>query len=453
MAAHGEARRMSIGWKGAAAALAAVLLAASWMVLSMLAGKAGLGKALTAQSGEQASVAQALTRSGVSADAAKVQVLFATPEYYVRTGQQNAATEVDPDKWLVFIATENGHNALAPAPIPKLLVDGRPVNIPAKERILSTSEHHRTRLLRYPREDSSGKAYIPSSAKRIELSWPGMEAEHDMATHTLKSPLLWDWPVKLPSAVAGAAGLSPFAFLLLTAGLFAALSPCLIQLTLYYLSALAGAGATGTGGPADRRRIMMVASMFVLGVTVAYVMGGVLAGYLGRSIAAGSVLGTYGKWIGIASGGVIVWLGLWSVLTSNESAACKMPVPLVGRLAKAKMGPASPFLMGFLMSLGCLQCFGGAIFTSLLLYVGSLGSPGLGALMLFLFSLGVAVPFLGAALAWEKVSARLMGLHKVMPTISVVSGVVMMAFGVLMVVDKFHWVSAVVIRWLPFLQA
>jgi cytochrome c-type biogenesis protein len=429
------------------AALVAVLLAASWMLVSLLAGKAGLGKALTNQSAGEATVTQALTRSGVSRDAAKVQVLFAVPEYYERTGQQAAAAEVDPQKWLVFIATENGHDPLTPAPIPSLVVDGKPLSVPAKELILSASDHHRTRLLRFPRLDAAGHPYMPASAKRLELAWPGMDPIH-RADHTLSRPLSWDLPLTLPAEHAGTA--SPWAFLLLTAGLFAALSPCLIQLTLYYLSALAG--TTSPGSTPDRPAILRVASFFVLGITAAYVLGGVLAGYLGRSIAVSSVLGSYGKAIAVVSGAIIVWMGFRAVLASQEPAVCKMPVPFVARLAKWRMGPLTPFLMGFLISLGCLQCFGGAIFTSLLLYVGSLGSPGLGALMLFLFSLGVGLPFLGAALAWGKVAERLASVQKVMPAVSLVSGVMMITFGVLMVVDKFHVISAAFVRWLPFLQ-
>ena len=447
MGAHGAVTRPGSGWRAVGAALVAVLLAASWMLVSMFAGKARLGKALTNQSAGEATVAQALTRSGVSRDAAKVQVLFAVPEYYERTGQQEAAAEVHPEKWLVFIATENGHDALTPAPVPSLVVDGKPLSVPAKEMLLSTSDHHRTRLLRFPRLDPTGQPYIPASAKKLELAWPGMDPIH-RADHTLSRPLTWDLPVTLPAEHAGTA--SPWAFLLLTAGLFAALSPCLIQLTLYYLSALAG--TTTPGATPERSRIMRVAVWFVLGIMAAYVLGGVLAGYLGRSISVSSVLGSYGKAIAIVSGGIIVWMGFRAVLASQEAAVCKMPMPFIARLAKWKMGPLSPFLMGFLISLGCLQCFGGAIFTSLLLYVGSLGSPGLGALMLFLFSLGVAVPFLAAAMAWGKVAERLASLHKVIPTVSLVSGVLMMTFGVLMVVDKFHVVSAAVVRWLPFLQ-
>lgn len=447
MAASGEVVRPPSGWRTAAAALAALLLAASWMIVSLVAGKAGLGKALTAQSVGQATVTQALTRQGLTDEGVKVQVLLATPEYYERTSQTAMAAEVDPARYLAFIVSESDHNALAPAPIPSVLVDGRPVAIPVKERLLSASDHHRTRLLRFPRTDPGGRPYIAATASRLELTWPGLAPVH-RADHTLGQVLAWEWPVTLPAE--GKPALSPWAFLLLTAGLFAALSPCLVQLTLYYLSALAG--TTAAGGRVDRRRTLMIAGMFVLGISAAYVLGGFMAGYLGRTLQVSNVLGSYGRWIAGISGAIIIGMGLQTVIASQAPLVCRMPMPFAARMAKWKIGPVTPFLMGFLISLGCLQCFGGAIFASLLLYVGSLGSPGLGALMLFLFSLGVALPFLGAALAWERVAERLAGLSRVMQTVSLVSGVLMMTFGVLMLADRFHVVSAVAIRWLPFLR-
>lgn len=437
----------SSGWRVAAASLVAVLLAASWMLISLAAGRAGLSQALTGQSLGQASLSQALTRTGLTNAGSKVQILLATPEYFERAGQ--AADEADPSKYLVFIVTEENHNALKPAPLPALSAGGQRVAAPAKERPLSSSDHHRTRMIRFLRADPSGASYLPPGTNRLELVWPDLKMAH-RPDHTLVNPLSWEWPPPLPPETAAAKNLSLGTFLVLIAGLFAALSPCLIQLTLYYLSALAG--TTASQGP-GRRKIFLTALVFVAGVSVAYTTGGLLAGYAGRAVQVSGVLGEYGRWIAVGAGTVIVLMGLRSVIQSEAPLVCDLRLPGVSRLAKWKTGYAASFLMGFLMSLGCLQCFGGALFASLLVYVGSLGSPGLGALMLFVFSLGLAVPFLAAALAWERVSARIAGLTRVVQNVSLVSGVVMMAFGILMIVDKFHWVSGWLLRWMPFLQA
>ncbi len=435
--------------KVAGSLLLALVLAASWMVFSMLAGKAGLGQAVSAASSGQAALAQAVTRSGVSGDGSKIQVLFATPEWYERTGQMEMAAEVDPEKYMVFIVTETDHNALAPAPVPALMADGRHLMVPVKDRLLSDSDHHRTRLLRYPRTSPNGESYIPEGTRSLEMHWPGMGMQHN-ADHTVGNPLRWSLPVALPSEKVTQGPVTPMSFLLLTSGLFAALSPCLIQLTLYYLSTLAG--TTSTPG-ADRRKILPVALMFTAGISAAYTLGGVMAGYIGRAVQVTDVLGKYGKWIAIGSGSFIVVMGIYAVLQSEAPIVCRMHLPGQSLMKRWQTGRFAPFLMGFLMSMGCLQCFGGALFASLLVYVGSLSSPGLGGLMLFLFSLGVALPFLAAALAWKRISEWLSQAQRWVQTISLVSGVLMMTFGILMVIDKFHWVSGVLIRWLPFLQS
>lgn len=449
------------GWRVTAAALTAAILAAGWMLISLAAGRAGLGTALTAHSLGQAALSQSLTRTGVTRQGNKIQVFLAIPEFYERTGQAEAAAEAEPEKYLVFIVTEENHSDLSSSPLPVLTADGIRVASPVKERLLSSSDHHRTRLLRFLRTAPDGTAYLPENTRRLELIWPNLTMTHG-PEHQPVNPLSWEWPPALPADEA-AAPLNPLPFLAMTAGLFSALSPCLLQLTIYYLSALAGA----VGTPNGTRQIRKVAVLFVAGVTAAYSLGGLMAGYLGRALQAGAVLGGYGRWFGVAAGVFIFLMGIRTVWQSNDESAASCRVVPAGPLSGAPRtgglterwrtwaanSPASPFYMGFLMAFGCLQCFGGALFASLLAYVGSLGSPGLGAFMLFLFSLGIAVPFLAAALAWERLGPRLADLGRIARFVSVASGVLMMSFGILMAIDKFHWISGVILRWLPFLQA
>lgn len=430
--------------------LLAVVLAAGWLLFALAAGKAGLQKAVTAQGARSATMSQALTRTGLTNLGTKVQVLYATPDYYDLTGQVEAKDEVKALVFHVFMVTEENHDRVAPEPMPVLVADGRPLpQIPVKSRILTASDHHRTRLLRYPRFAPDGTSYVPEGTRRLELLWPDMRPEH-RADHTQANPLRWDLPIAYPQA-RPAGSMSPLVFLALTAGLFAALSPCLIQLTLYYLSTLAGVSLAA--GQATRRwPVVRTALWFSGGVVVAYTLGGFLAGLVGNMLQASSVLGRWGQPVAVASGVILIIMGLYTGAAGRAPVLCRLPLPRLARFARDG-GAWRTAAMGFLISLGCLQCFGGAIFASLLLYVGSLGSPLLGALMLFLFSLGVAVPFLGAALAWSRVTPYLERIERITPYLSLGSSALMVLFGVLMVLDRFHYVSGVVLRWLPFLQS
>lgn len=430
--------------------LLAAALAAGWLVFALFAGKAGLQKAVTAQGSRAATTAQAVSRTGVTGMGTKVQVLYGTPDYYDITGQPEARDQVQALIYHVFVVTEENHSRVAPEPIPTLLADGRPVNVPVKSRLLTVSDHHRTRLLRFPRYAPDGTAYVPAGARRLELQWPDMRPVH-RADHTQANPLRWDLPIVYPAAQA-AGGVSPVLFLALTAGLFAALSPCLIQLTLYYLSTLAGvsvaAGQTGN----QRWPVVRTALWFSGGVVAAYTLGGFLAGLVGNMLQASDVLGRWGQPIAVGSGAVLILMGIYTGAAGRAPGLCRLPLPALTRFARGG-GNVRTAAMGFLISLGCLQCFGGAVFASLLLYVGSLGSPILGALMLFLFSLGVAVPFVGAALAWSRVTPYLERIERITPYLSLGASAIMILFGVLMVLDRFHYVSGAVLQWLPFLQS
>lgn len=424
-----------------------VVLACAWLLLALVTGRAGLSQAVSSGSGGELDISAAVTRVGVTAAGTKVQVVYASPEYYERTGQTALAKDVAAESHLVFLVTEENHDRVAPAPLPMLRVDGLEVRAPARERLLTGSEHHRVRMIRFVRNDAQGKPYVAAASRSVELVWPGMEMKHN-PDHSLVNPLRWELPLALAPAHA-ARPLSFGLFLTLTAGLFAALSPCLIQLTLYYLSTLAGVGAAAAGDA--RGPILRTALWFVAGVSIAYTLGGAMAGVVGQYLQSSTVLGASSRPVALAAGIAIVAMGLYTGASARAPGLCKLPLPALTRWARGRGGMGS-LTMGFAIALGCLQCFGGAIFASLLIYVGSLGSPLMGAGMLFLFSLGLAVPFLLAALAWSRVTPLLPRLARVTPYIALGSSIVMIFLGGLMIADRFHWVSALVLRWMPFLQ-
>lgn len=422
--------------------LLALALAGGWLLFALIAGKGGLQQAVSAGSSREAAAAQAVVRSGLTPVNTTVQVTFATPEYYELTGQQEIGRRYGTDRYLVFVVSEVHHSRVLDVHVPELSLDGRSLGLPDDVRVLNESEHHRTRVLRWEHT-------MPDSGATLAMTWPDLRP----------AALAWHLPLDLGSGAAGGP-VSPIVFLALTAGLFAALSPCLIQLTLYYVSALAssgaalataGAAAAPTGAPAVSRRVLAMALWFVAGVVVAYTLGGALAGLAGQYLQENGALGGYTRPLSILAGAVIVALGIYTGAAARAPMLCRLPLPRLTQFARRGGGPGT-LAMGFFVALGCLQCFGGAIFASLLLYVGSLGSPAMGALMLFVFSLGVAVPFLAAALAWSRVMPYVHRLHRATPYIALASSAMMILFGALMIADKFHWVSGVLLDLMPFLQ-
>lgn len=440
------------GWVAVGAlVLLTLLLAGGWVVVALAAGKAGLREAVTNRAAADASAAQVATRTGVTESGARVQVTLATPEYFEQSGQTELIEKLGADAHMVFLVSEEHFDRSSKPPVPVLAVDGAERHPPIGEEVLADSEHHRTRAIRFARTDGLGRPLVDGATHSLELQWPGMRPEHAI-DHSPVNPLRWELPLPI-AAVQAQVPLSPLLFLTLTAGLFAALSPCLIQLTVYYLSTLTGASLSApTPGSRVNGSVVRTALWFVAGVVLAYTAGGALAGTVGQRLQASGVLGNWNRPVAVAAGIAIVGMGIYAGAAARAPMLCRLPLPRLARFAQGKGGFGN-MVMGGAVALGCLQCFGGAIFASLLAYVGSLGSPLLGAGMLFLFSLGVAVPFLMAALAWSRVAPHLARLERVTPYVALASSGMMILFGTLMIADRFHWVSNMVLRLLPFLQA
>jgi cytochrome c-type biogenesis protein len=102
--------------------------------------------------------------------------------------------------------------------------------------------------------------------------------------------------------------------------------------------------------------------------------------------------------------------------------------------------------MGSAFAVGCSTCFGGALFISLMIYVGTVGSPFLGAAALFLFSLGIAIPYLLAAVFLSRALPLLNSLHKAAGFVGLVCSFVLVFFGVILITDNFHVPSNLLYR-------
>jgi cytochrome c-type biogenesis protein len=94
--------------------------------------------------------------------------------------------------------------------------------------------------------------------------------------------------------------------------------------------------------------------------------------------------------------------------------------------------------LGCAFAIGCSTCFGGALFISLMIYVGSVGSASLGALALLMFSLGTAVPYLLAALLLSRALPLLGSLRRVATVAGLLCSVALVFFGILLISDTFH---------------
>jgi cytochrome c biogenesis protein CcdA len=263
----------------------------------------------------------------------------------------------------------------------------------------------------------------------------------------VEQTMQWTLPIVYPKEIPSETGLSLPTLFGLLAGLLAVLSPCLLQLTVYYTFALAGINMyqNAEDGMGTRAQVMRTALCFIAGFTIIFTATGSLAGLAGQKLQSSGIMENLNRPLSIAAGVGVLVLGIWVGAKSGAPGLCRLPGfslrPRSNWLDALKMT-----FMGSAFAVGCSTCFGGALFISLMIYVGAAGSASLGAIALFLFSLGIAVPYLLAAFFLSRALPLLNSLQKASSSIGLVSSIVLTFFGVILITDNFHVPSNLLYR-------
>ncbi|OGA52917.1 MAG: hypothetical protein A3G24_26920 [Betaproteobacteria bacterium RIFCSPLOWO2_12_FULL_62_13] len=430
----------------------AVLVSSAWLVFPYLV----QGKKLLFQVGSDVrqeqraqaiSIGQHLTRVAEGPGEAEVEVLYATPTYFEGSDRAGVVGKYQPNRYLVFVVTETTHTQRLPDTLPSasLLVDGAEYP-PTRREGPSFAEHHRTTVYQFPLSDLQGRPLIAEKPLTIQLRlrnrWDGADTPRTAS---------WQVPIQYPPELLSRKGFTPTMVLALAAGLLSAvLTPCLLQLIVVYLATLTGLSAaqvTRPGAvPADAdRRMLYIALAFVGGFSALFTVAGALIGYAGKEIQLFLAEGS--RNVSVGAGILMIALGLWMGVKTRVPLVCKLPfASAVARFdRKSIVGPA---LMAAGFSLGCMTCFSGAIIATLLIYVGALGSASVGAAVLLMFSIGVAIPFLAAALYLSRVMPVMTCLARYAPLMGLASMVIVIAFGLVLITDNFHALSSAIYPYL-----
>ena len=423
--------------------LIACAVALAWMAVAKMQGHSTLAQTVSLRTAQTNDLTTALTRSGVAGEGDNVDVILATRTFFRLTNRMQDATNLGADESVVFVANESVHYGDLPkAFAPVLRVDGNALHVAAETRVLNDAVHHRTTVLIFRDLPQS----LVAGGHSFEMLLPPTADGN-------RTVLQWYTPIDYPDSVAQPATLSLGLILSLGAGLLAAISPCLLQLTAFYLPTLAGvsmdtAGAgAGTAAGGQRGRVMLTALLFVLGFTIPYTAGGALMGSMGQALAGTALLSPTGPVV-VGAGFIMIVMAVVVAYRARAPLVCHMPMP--GAVQRSRRLPLlTTFVSGFAIATGCLACFGGAVLGVLLVYTGLLGSALLGGLSMFLFSLGLAVPFLLAAFSLSWVMPIAMKLQKWAPVIGLVSAVMMLFFGLTMITGNYHVVSGFLYRLLP----
>jgi cytochrome c-type biogenesis protein len=194
------------------------------------------------------------------------------------------------------------------------------------------------------------------------------------------------------------ANVSIFAALL--AGMLSFLSPCVLPLVPPYLIYLAGTSlerfADEETAPQVRRATIIAALLFVLGFATVFIALGASASVIGR------VLHAYSYVLGKIAGVAIIIMGLHFLGLTRIAFLMQER-----RLSVAKpAGLWGAYLMGLAFAFGWTPCIG-PILGTILAIAGSEATVVQGAGLLAVYSLGLGIPFMVAALAAETFAAFL----------------------------------------------
>jgi len=210
-----------------------------------------------------------------------------------------------------------------------------------------------------------------------------------------------------------------------SAGLLSFVSPCVLPLIPSYLTFVTGVGLDDLGS--SRRAAFVHALLFVLGFTLIFVALGASATVLGR------VLIAYRVWITRVGGALVVLFGLY-LLGVVRVAAFDRERRM--HLANKPVGYLGTVLVGVAFGAGWTPCLG-PILGAILTYTAATADLARGLPLLLAYSLGLAIPFLLAAVAVERFLETVTKLRPYLARVSQVSGALLVIVGVMMMLDYF----------------
>ncbi|NJP49124.1 cytochrome c biogenesis protein CcdA [Streptomyces sp. SBST2-5] len=218
------------------------------------------------------------------------------------------------------------------------------------------------------------------------------------------------------------------------AGLVSFFSPCVLPLVPGYLSYVTGVSGTDLA-EARRGRMVMGASLFVLGFTAVFVSSGALFGYFGDTLqeqkaVLSKILGAFMILMGVFFMGLMPWF------TQREFRFHKRPATgLVG----------APVL-GALFGIGWTPCIGPTL-SSVLTLSAQQESAGRGALLTVAYCLGLGVPFVLTAVAFRKALGAFAWVKRHYVWVMRIGGSMMIVTGVLLLTGAWDSLVAQMQTW------
>ena len=219
-------------------------------------------------------------------------------------------------------------------------------------------------------------------------------------------------------------------FAVFVAGLLSFLSPCILPLIPAYLSFISGVSLAEIrkkeSGEGVSKRVFLNALVFVFGFSFVFVVLGASATFLGTFFLAHlSILKKVAGSLVILFGLHILGVFRFRVLDHEKR----------HHYRQKPLGKLGSFLVGVAFALGWTPCIG-PILATVLFYAGTKETVAQGTLLLAVYSAGLGIPFLLAAMGMEKFLSVSNVIKKHFRSIEILSGLLLIGVGFLILTDE-----------------
>lgn len=226
-------------------------------------------------------------------------------------------------------------------------------------------------------------------------------------------------------------------FIAFSAGVVSFFAPCVVPLLPAYIGYVTGVSVNDLkekGQSTFTRKIVMTSILYILGFSIVFVLLGTAAAGFGQ------IFRQYDELIQRVGGLIILVLGL--------EFAGFLKIPLLAKQKQFKLpnwvnrlGHFRAFFVGLVFATAWTPCVG-AVLGSILALAATTTTAVRGAFLLFVYSLGISIPFLVVSLTLAQAPKYLSILNKHIGKIAKISGVILVLLGLLLLTDTYKYLNS-----------
>ena len=235
----------------------------------------------------------------------------------------------------------------------------------------------------------------------------------------------------------------------LGAGLLSFLSPCILPIVPFYLSYLAGVGMNQISAEAEvtgavRRRAVISALFFALGVITVFMGLGATATIFGQMVREYfDVL----RWVAAA---IIIAMGLHFLGVIRIGILYRQFRADAGNTSNASYFGA--FVIGLAFAFGWTPCVG-PVLAAILFTAAGQETAGQGAWLLFVYGVGMTLPFVLAALFIGPFMRFMARFRRHLGRVEKGMGVLLILFGVLIATNSINYIAQWMLENITWISA